>query len=355
MIPAESGGGPPGDPGALRAAATKLAGAGTTCANGATKLNGTVSGVGDSWKGQASSMWRSLGSTHHVDLAGAGRALHDTAHALTTYATKLESAQRAYATASSRADGLTHSISSITASDPTGSPTGLDGLRGDLRQADQAMTTAMTDAHTAAVAAAAEFHRIAGAAPRHLMSCPAPATFSGGSSPAAPTEPNLTLLLGTVRSGANGEPVELDLQDPAAIRGASPKTIDEVARAQGWEAVPAKRGGGGMRYFKPGTNRSEGIRVMNGDPNAPEGVKQDPYAMITRGGQKTRVPLEGNPTLDQEGGPGPYASGGAPKGAEPKGPVEVPGEAPVEPVEPVEPVVPVEPVEPIDPIEPFIP
>lgn len=109
-----------------------------------------------------------------------------------------------------------------------------------------------------------------------------------------------------------------------------------------------------MRYFKPGTNRSEGIRVMDGDPNAPPGVKQDPYAVITRGGTKERVPLEGNRVLEGPGeGPGPWASGRTPPGAVPEGPVETPG-VPVAPVEPVEPVAPVEPIEPIEPIEPEI-
>lgn len=36
---------------------------------------------------------------------------------------------------------------------------------------------------------------------------------------------------------------------------------------------------------------------MRGDPKAPPGIKRGPYAIITKGGTKTRVPLKGNPEL----------------------------------------------------------
>jgi hypothetical protein len=222
------------------------------------------------------------------------------------------------------------------------------------RREERAATSAAQDARAAAQAAAAEFDRIAGQAPQPpIVIPPTGETITPGD--ARPTPALLTTLLGMVRVDAQGEPIEIDLQDPESIRGANLDELVAAARALGWvEGDPAKAGGGGFRFFKPGTNNSQGIRLMFGDPKAPAGSgKQDPYALITRpgakGNEKVRVPLEGNPEVENQGGPGTYASGRVPP-PEPA-PVRVPGEGPVDP-EPVQPVEPVEPVEPIEPIGP---
>ncbi len=349
MIPAAPPAGLPGDPAELRAAAHSLGGAASVLSDQAVQLMGAAQSASYHWVGAASTMWTELGTRHHGQLTTAAGALRDAAGTLDEYANRLEEAQRAQAVAGAQVDALTRHAIALAAQPPGQAHAGdLAALHTDIGRAARAGESAVGDARAAAHVAAAHFHAIAARAPRDLQACPAPPTTSG-SAGQAPSEPGLALLLGSVRSGSAGQPVELDLQDPVAVRGASRQSIGEVARAQGWESKPATKGGGGTVYFKPGTNDSDGIRVMDGDPKALAVIKQGPYAMITRHGVKTRVPLEGNRVLDEPGqGPGPWATGQTPPGAEPQGPVEAPG-APLEPVAPVEPVVPEAPVEPIVP------
>ena len=291
--------------------------------------------------------------------------MHDAASALSVLAGKLEAAQSAYSqhmTASD--DAVRLAMSQRSAAAMSGAkPPDTSELDARAQREQKAADMAAADARTAATAAAAEFHRIAGQAPTPPFIGP-PATPAERDSQNQLSPTILATLLGMVRVDANGDPVELDPTDAESIRGASKEDVAAAARALGWDEAPAKQGGGGLRFFKPGTNGADGIRVMNGDPKAPEGIKNDPYAIITRGGTKTRVPLEGNRALDAEGGPGTYASANPapepPPAAQNPGtePEPVPGEpAEPEPVEPVEPapVEPVEPIEPIEPIEPFLP
>src|SRR5436305_5487538 len=80
------------------------------------------------------------------------------------------------------------------------------------------------DARTAAAAAAAEFHRIAGEAPAAPFVGP-PATPAERDSQNQLSPAILATLLGMVRVDANGDPVELDPTDPASIRGASKEDV----------------------------------------------------------------------------------------------------------------------------------
>src|SRR6185312_15155321 len=85
---------------------------------------------------------------------------------------------------------------------------------------------------------------------------------------------------------------------PADLHGKSPEQIEKMVPTD-WTRSSSKpaEGGQGTRYAHP-TNRGEQIRVMPGDPNAPEGVKRGPYARVSRGGKVSEpIPLAGNPTL----------------------------------------------------------
>ncbi len=343
------------DPAALRQAAHGLAGLGDALSDQATSLAGAVDGIGN-WTGVAAGVWHQLGAQEHGDLVKAASAMHDAASALSVLAGKLEAAQGAYSQHMTACDDAVRlsMAQQASAASSGAKPPDTSALDARAQREQKAADIAAGDARTAAAAAAAEFDRIAGGAPAPPFVGP-PAI---GVSQSPPSPALLATLLGMVRVDASGNPVELDVTDPDSIRGASKDDVAAAARALGWDEAPAKQGGGGVRFFKPGTNGSDGIRVMDGDPNAPAGIKNDPYAIITRGGTKTRVPLEGNQALDEHGGPGTYASAKPapepPPAAENPGtePEPVPGEpaGPVEP-EPVEPV-PVEPA-PIEPVEPF--
>ena len=58
----------------------------------------------------------------------------------------------------------------------------------------------------------------------------------------------------------------------------------------------ATRSDEGIRFADP-ARRSDQIRLMPGNPNAIDPLHQGPYAVISRNGNVTRIPLEGNPTL----------------------------------------------------------
>ena len=64
-----------------------------------------------------------------------------------------------------------------------------------------------------------------------------------------------------------------------------------------WGIGEPTRAGGGTRWFKPGSARSDGIQIMPGDPNVPGLIHSGPYVEIVSRGVTYKVPLAGNPTL----------------------------------------------------------
>lgn len=356
------------DPPALRAAAHALSGLSGVLSDQAAAVDGVV-GASTSWTGQAQTLWARVGGREGDDLRTSHRALVDAASALNVLAGKLEDAQSRFATHMTRADDASRLALSRRASAASsgGRPPDTSDLEAEARREARAAESAAHDAHAAAAAAEAEFDRIAGTAPDPPVTIPETGQVITPGDP-RPTPQMLATVLGTVRVDAQGNPVELDLQDPETIRGTDLQELATIARAMGWtEGNPARRGGGGLRFYKPGTRQTQGIRLMYGDPRAPaETMKQEPYAVITRPGAKgndeIHVPLKGNSHVDQEGGPGTYALGKAPP--EEPAPARTPGEGPADPAnplpgepaepEPVEPVEP-EPVEPVEPIEPIGP
>jgi hypothetical protein len=85
------------------------------------------------------------------------------------------------------------------------------------------------------------------------------------------------------------------LDDPASLRGASPKEIEDLI-PEGYSPGRATRKGGGTRYEDP-KRRGDQIRIMPGEPGASDPLHRGPYVVISKGGKVTRIPLEGNPTL----------------------------------------------------------
>jgi hypothetical protein len=84
------------------------------------------------------------------------------------------------------------------------------------------------------------------------------------------------------------------LNDPKALEGLTPSQIDDLARNAGFEVLPGKASAANpaTRYYVPGTNRSEGFRVLPGGVAGQSGIKGGAYLRYFGGrlaGQ--RVPL----------------------------------------------------------------
>lgn len=82
--------------------------------------------------------------------------------------------------------------------------------------------------------------------------------------------------------------------DPESLRGFSADDI-RARIPEDWEELPSHHGGG-TRFRHP-TRSGEQVRTMPGDPDARAAIKQGPYAIVSRDGTKSRIPLAGNPTL----------------------------------------------------------
>ncbi len=77
------------------------------------------------------------------------------------------------------------------------------------------------------------------------------------------------------------------VDDPNSLEGLHP---DEVRQAipNDWEGPEPTRDGSGERWFRPETNRSEGIRIMSGDPSATDPLHQGPLCCMD--GRRGRSP-----------------------------------------------------------------
>jgi hypothetical protein len=83
---------------------------------------------------------------------------------------------------------------------------------------------------------------------------------------------------GDIPAGSKPQDV-IDLLPPHIVQGGYPT-----------------RSGGGTRYPDP-DRHGDVIRIMPGDPASPDPLHQGPYVEVSKNGQETRIPLEGNPTL----------------------------------------------------------
>ena len=92
--------------------------------------------------------------------------------------------------------------------------------------------------------------------------------------------------------GGWGEP---NIDDPNSFRGLSPQQADE-AFPPNWKRSPTS-GPGGTRISNPDAPGEQG-RIMPGNPDDPNPVKQGPYLRISKNGKVSDpIPLQGNPTL----------------------------------------------------------
>ncbi|MFY9264946.1 MAG: RHS repeat-associated core domain-containing protein, partial [Solirubrobacterales bacterium] len=101
--------------------------------------------------------------------------------------------------------------------------------------------------------------------------------------------------------GANekdpGKSPETSPIEPSKFRGATVDEVDVIARRAGYEVRPGKLGGANpaTRYYKPGTNRSEGFRVRPRGVDGQGGLKGGPYVKFFGGKHHgKRIPLKGN-------------------------------------------------------------
>ena len=85
------------------------------------------------------------------------------------------------------------------------------------------------------------------------------------------------------------------LEDPQSLRGQDAETVRQLIPSD-WTSEPTNKGGG-ERFANP-EKRGEGVRIMPGEAGARSPDHAGPYAIVTRNGEKTRVPLKGNPALE---------------------------------------------------------
>jgi len=96
--------------------------------------------------------------------------------------------------------------------------------------------------------------------------------------------------------GDEAASVMRSLDDLGSLRGATPADIRQLI-PEGWTEMPLKTGSG-TRFVNP-KRPGEAIMIENGWPGATDPLHSGPYLRVSRDGTVTRVPLQGNPVLDQ--------------------------------------------------------
>lgn len=84
------------------------------------------------------------------------------------------------------------------------------------------------------------------------------------------------------------------LNDPKALEGLTPSQVDDLARNARFDVFPGKASAKNpaTRYYVPGTNGSEGFRVLPGGVAGQSGIKGGPYLKYFGGARAgLRVPL----------------------------------------------------------------
>jgi len=72
---------------------------------------------------------------------------------------------------------------------------------------------------------------------------------------------------------------------------------DELVKDKGWQKQPTKKGDG-IRYTD---GKGNAVMLEKGWKNADDPLHSGPYIRESSGGNITRTPLEGNPTLNSRG------------------------------------------------------
>jgi RHS repeat-associated protein len=95
---------------------------------------------------------------------------------------------------------------------------------------------------------------------------------------------------------AKEEAAEQVLDSPELLEGATYEEVRDLL-PDSWNPEQARSPHEeGVRAFAPGSGGSDGIRVMRGNPGNPDPLHQGPRVIVTKHGQKTTIPLKGNPT-----------------------------------------------------------
>jgi hypothetical protein len=91
-----------------------------------------------------------------------------------------------------------------------------------------------------------------------------------------------------------GGPHELD---PHSLRGVEAEDL-RASIPKDWDVTPARRGDG-VVYADP-IHKGRQIRIMPGYPpgGRPDAMATGPYAVVAQNGDRVKIPLAGNPTLD---------------------------------------------------------
>ncbi|MFD0203999.1 MULTISPECIES: WXG100-like domain-containing protein [Saccharothrix] len=94
---------------------------------------------------------------------------------------------------------------------------------------------------------------------------------------------------------SSGSTPSRSIERPTSLEGATPEQVRETI-PDTWEERPAKKGDG-TRFLNP-DRPGESIIIENGWPGHADPVHRGPYVKISKDGQVTRIPLEGNPALE---------------------------------------------------------
>ncbi|WP_188037022.1 putative T7SS-secreted protein [Actinotalea sp. JY-7885] len=86
------------------------------------------------------------------------------------------------------------------------------------------------------------------------------------------------------------------LRDPEALRGAAWEDVRQLV-PETWNELPLKKGEG-VRFLNP-ERLGEAVMLERGVPDASDLLHFGPYLRVSRDGETIRVPLAGNPDLEQ--------------------------------------------------------
>jgi len=90
--------------------------------------------------------------------------------------------------------------------------------------------------------------------------------------------------------------VARSFDDLASLKGATPEEIEKLV-PKDWISQPLRKGEG-VRYLNP-ERPGEAILIEKGWANATDSLHRGPYVKISRNGSVTRIPLKGNPVLNE--------------------------------------------------------
>ncbi|MHB8858103.1 MAG: RHS repeat domain-containing protein [Thermoleophilia bacterium] len=88
----------------------------------------------------------------------------------------------------------------------------------------------------------------------------------------------------------------ISIDNPESLWGASWDDVESQI-PKDWERMPLRKGEG-VRYLNP-KKPGEAIYLEKGTPVADDPLHRGPYIKISRNGSVVRIPLEGNPALDE--------------------------------------------------------